>query len=247
MGNDKSDSSISIISMIKEFSVAPDAVVEVVGADVFVHLPGSSEVIRLSGATAEAFLAIQAGEQVDSLDKAVHELVAIGVVQSRGLSRRGLVKAGAIGAGAGITVLAMPSIAAASSVEPGLEEPGLEEPGLTGILFAETWNDTVRYPAVSSAISATDPDWVAAILGIVDAPYSVPLSNDVPVLDGGSPMQGTVTSGGQSYTAHLYVYEGQPFWFFLGDTETSSPASEANFELTFSYGGDEYTVVPAEG
>ena len=236
MGNDKSDSSSSLIFMLKDFSVAPDAVVEVVGADVLVHLPGSSEVIRLSGATAEAFLAIQAGEQVDSLDKAVHELVAIGVVQSRGLSRRGLVKAGAIGAGAGIAVLAMPSIAAASSVAPGL----------TGTLFAATWNDTVRFPAVSSAISATDPDWVAAILGIVGAPYSIEgLTDDDPVLDGGSPMQGTVTSGGQSYTAHLYIYEEAPLWFFLGDTATSSPANAANFVLTFSYGGDEYTVVPA--
>lgn len=242
MGNDKSDSSSSLIFMLKDFSVAPDAVVEVVGADVLVHLPGSSEVIRLSGATAEAFLAIQAGEQVDSLDKAVHDLVAIGVVQSRGLSRRDLVKAGAIGAGAGIALLAMPSIAAASSVESGLTE----ESGLTGLLYAETWNDTVRFPAVSSAISATDPDWVAAIYGIDGAPYSIEgLTDDDPVLDGGSPMQGTVTSGGQSYTAHLYIYLEQPFWFFLGDTETSSPAEAANFVLTFSYGGDEYTVVPA--
>jgi hypothetical protein len=97
------------------FSIAPDAAAEVIGTDVLVYLSESSEVIRLSGVAAEAFLAIRAGQRVDPSDEGVRQLVAAGVARSVGLSRRGLVKAGAVGVGTGVVVMAMPSLAAASS------------------------------------------------------------------------------------------------------------------------------------
>ena len=93
-------------------------VVEQVGDDVLVVVPGTTEALRLSGEAAKTVLTIQAGESVSSSDPVVGELVARGVVEGPGLSRRGLIKAGAIGAGAGIAVLALPSVAAASSGGP---------------------------------------------------------------------------------------------------------------------------------
>ena len=123
-------------------SIVSDAVVEVVGTDVLVHLSGASEVIRLSDATAEVFLAIRAGQEVDPSDSGVKELVAAGIVRSRGLTRRGLVKAGAVGLGAGIAVMAMPSVAVASS---NSESPIrlVQEPTFARQFNAETQTTTL--------------------------------------------------------------------------------------------------------
>lgn len=90
------------------FCGPPDSSVELIGEDVMIYLSETSETLRLSGATAEAFLAIHTGERVDPSDVAVRELLAAGVVRPRGISRRGLVKAGAVGVGAGVAVLAFP-------------------------------------------------------------------------------------------------------------------------------------------
>ena len=90
-------------------------VVEVVGDDVLVVVPGTTDALSLSGEAAKTVLTIQAGQSVSSSDPVVGELVARGVIEVPGLSRRGLIRAGAVGAGAGIAVFALPSVAAASS------------------------------------------------------------------------------------------------------------------------------------
>lgn len=95
--------------------VVPGVVVEELGGDLMVMVPGSPEVLTLSGESARVLRQVQAGEAVASHD-AVSELIDRGVLQATKLSRRGLIKAGAVGAGAGIAVMAMPGVAAASSV-----------------------------------------------------------------------------------------------------------------------------------
>lgn len=137
-------------------SAAPNLAVELVGKDVLVHLPRSSEVIRLSGAAAETFLAIQAGEPVDSSDEAVQELVAAGVVRSRGLSRRGLVKAGAVGLGAGIAVIAIPSVAAASSITRFNGAYG-DADGALAFWLAVNINDVVAEPLTAEPFFPSEP------------------------------------------------------------------------------------------
>jgi hypothetical protein len=89
-------------------------VVEEVGDDLMVMVPGSTEVLSVSGDAADAVRRVQSGSAVVN-DAVVSDLVRMGVIQTSGLNRRELIKAGAIGAGAGIAVLAMPGVAMASS------------------------------------------------------------------------------------------------------------------------------------
>ena len=101
--------------MVKMARLAKGVIVENVGPDLLLVVPGRVHALRLTGDAAEAFLKIQAGGYVDSNNPVVKELASQGVVELPGVSRRGLIKAGAVGAGAGIAVLAMPGAAAASS------------------------------------------------------------------------------------------------------------------------------------
>jgi hypothetical protein len=98
-----------------KYSLTPGVIVERVGDDLMVIVPGNNDVVSLSGRPAEVLLDVKAGRRVDSADSALGDLVNLGVITAPGLSRRGLIKAGAIGAGAGVAVLAMPGVAAASS------------------------------------------------------------------------------------------------------------------------------------
>lgn len=79
-------------------------------------VPGSSEVIRLRGQTADIVRLISSSSppNLENPD-AITELIRLGVLSRRGVSRRELVKAGAIGVGAGIGALTLPTAAIASS------------------------------------------------------------------------------------------------------------------------------------
>lgn len=96
-------------------SINPGVIVEPLGDDLMVVVPGSKEVVCLSGRPAEIVLDLQAGKNIDPSDPAVSDLAGLGIVSTPGLSRRGMIKASAVGIGAGIAVMAMPGVAAASS------------------------------------------------------------------------------------------------------------------------------------
>ena len=106
---------------MKNVSVTPGVIVERVGDDLMVIIPGNTDVVSLSGRVADILLDVKAGKTVDSNDPAVHDLITLGVLTAPGMSRRGLITAGAIGAGAGIAIMAMPAAAAALS-GPGDED-----------------------------------------------------------------------------------------------------------------------------
>ena len=106
-----------------KYSLPPGVIVERVGDDLMVVLPGNSDVVSLSGRPAEILLDVKTGRRVDCSDPVLRELVDLGVISAPGLSRRGLIRAGAVGAGAGIAVLAMPGVAAASS-DPNVNDGG---------------------------------------------------------------------------------------------------------------------------
>ena len=100
--------------------LAPGVIVENLGSDSAVFVPGVAEVLTLSGDAATVIRRIRNGESVVGAQAVVSDLVARGVIQpAHGMSRRGVVRAGVIGAGAGIAALAMPSVAAASSTGDG--------------------------------------------------------------------------------------------------------------------------------
>jgi hypothetical protein len=102
--------------MASQITVCDGLVVEQIGDELLVVVPGQSDVVRLTGEVAEVFQAIRSGHSVSGHGQIVTTLADLGlVVVPSGLSRRSLVKAGAVGAGVGIAVLAMPTVAAASS------------------------------------------------------------------------------------------------------------------------------------
>jgi hypothetical protein len=105
------------VGVMKKATVTPGVIVERVGDDLMVVIPGNSDVVSLSGRPAEVFVDVQEGREVDPSEPALETLSELGIVTSPGMSRRGLIKAGAVGAGAGIAVMAMPGVAAASSEE----------------------------------------------------------------------------------------------------------------------------------
>lgn len=102
--------------MSKSVSLVAGVVVERVGDDLLVVVPGNTSVVSLSGRSAEVLADVEAGKRVDSTELALRELVELGIVSAPGLSRRGLIKAGAIGAGASIAVLSFPSAPASSAM-----------------------------------------------------------------------------------------------------------------------------------
>jgi len=108
-------SGIEGVSMVNSPRIAHGVLIERVGEELVVVVPGSNEAIRVTGETAVTLTHIQSGAQVDTRSIAMRELLELGVIEVPGFSRRGLIAAGAVGAGAGIAVLAMPGVAAASS------------------------------------------------------------------------------------------------------------------------------------
>jgi len=107
-------------------NVLPGVIVERVGSDLMVIVPGHTDVVALSGHTVDVFLDVKDGRKVDPSDPALRDLIDRGIISAVGLSRRGLVRTGALAAGAGIAVLAMPGVAAASS-RPGPPPGGTDD------------------------------------------------------------------------------------------------------------------------
>ena len=122
--------------MKKTMTLAPDAVIETVGDDVMVMMPGNTDVLRISGPAAATLRTIVAGQPVDPSTPTVLELADQGIVSPTGMSRRSLIKAGAVGAGAGIAVMAMPTAAMASSPSPFVGTGTWEEPTPGNFEFA---------------------------------------------------------------------------------------------------------------
>ena len=100
--------------MSSRVCLATGVVVEEMGRDLVVMVPGSLEVVILSGYAAGVVRDIQAGAIVRPSDL-VSQLVRAGVLETSGLSRRGFITAGTVGAGLGIAAITMPGVAAASS------------------------------------------------------------------------------------------------------------------------------------
>jgi hypothetical protein len=98
-----------------KLAIASGVIIERVGDDLVVFVPGSAETVKLTEPAADAVVAIQAGQRVDTDTAIVSDLVDLGIIEASGISRRGLITAGALGAGTAIAVLSLPTAAAASS------------------------------------------------------------------------------------------------------------------------------------
>lgn len=95
----------------------PDRRVERVDDGYLVLLPGASEVLHLTGDTAEAFETIHGGTGAmpERLAAAADRLADLGVVGRPGWTRRRMLRTGVTVAAAGVAVVALPTVAAAAS------------------------------------------------------------------------------------------------------------------------------------
>jgi hypothetical protein len=124
------------------------------GNELIVMVPGSTQVLSLSGATAETIRRSQAGAPV-LVNAVTDELLNAGVLESSAFSSRGLMKAGAIGVEAGVAVFAMPAVAAASS-GPNGETDGYEPPAGVQVLSAfNEWGRRTNMNILSSVADGT--------------------------------------------------------------------------------------------
>jgi hypothetical protein len=97
-------------------TITPGVVIEHLGQEAVVKLPGASSVVKVTGEQAHTLRAIETGHSQALSTLTVQSLIDAGIVVSEtGMSHRNLFKAGTIDAGAGIAVMAMPTVDAASS------------------------------------------------------------------------------------------------------------------------------------
>lgn len=106
---------------MKTPQLAEGVLIEQVGNDLVVVVPGGLETMRITGEAAQVLSRIHAGQAEGLSEAVVRDLAAQGIIEVPGLSRRNLITAGALGAGAGIAVLTLPGVAAASSGLPVLQ------------------------------------------------------------------------------------------------------------------------------
>lgn len=94
--------------------IAPGVLIEDFGSHLLVMVPGSGDVLTLSGASADLVRDLQQGSLI-SIGACGSELLRRGILKPAGISRRSLLAAGTITATAGIGVLSLPAAAASSS------------------------------------------------------------------------------------------------------------------------------------
>lgn len=160
------------------YTLSRGAVVETMGDTVLVMIPGQSDVVSLTGLSADVVTAVSSGHPVSEEHKAaIEELVRLGIIKST-VSRRNLFRAGVVGAGAGIAVLSLPSVAAASS-GPGcapISPVGAE----SAVFFMATTSITdnnrnfegfVRYLPVGVyyfRVTTTDPSLLGTLSAVIE-------------------------------------------------------------------------------
>ena len=115
-------------------SLVEGVIVESLGEELIVLVPGSMEIVRLDGDPANLLRRIMNGEPPSSSDSDSMSLLGqFGLLKSSAVSRRSVLRAGAVATGAGIALLSFPSAAAASSTGPNSSDNSLPagEPGST--------------------------------------------------------------------------------------------------------------------
>jgi hypothetical protein len=142
--------------MSTDVSLVAGLVVERVGDDLMVIVPGNSDVVSLSGRPAEVLSDVEAGRQVDSTNPALLDLVDLGIVSAPGLSRRGLIKAGAVGVGVGVASLALPTAAFASSAN---------RDSITGIYSMAGEGNPWGFLVLKDDVSAGTPETLTLTVG----------------------------------------------------------------------------------
>ena len=220
--------------MLGKYSVTPGVLIEHVGNELIVVVPGNNDYVKLSGEAAEVLLSVKTGNSVSGSDIALANLEHLGVITATGVSRRSVIKAGAIGAGAGIAVLSMPGVAAASSISC---ESATFDVGV-GLNSAEFDNrDDIR--TVSLLISFSDAADIPG--GLVTGQTATWVWEETPTA---FPNGVTVTWNGDANNSDRWVFENLETGFDLAPLQPAQGPSDPDPRflgtLTFSIGGCDY-------
>lgn len=246
------------MTMRNGVTLSEGVLVEKLGSECVVFVPGRKDVLTLSGDMARVVVSISAGKPVSMSDPGVSELVDLGVVSApSALSRRGVLSVGAVGVGAGVAALAMPSVAAASSpsvlTDGGDSEGDLNGGGSSsaGPFAGFEYNDR------GASQFAGDVQFGTITLDMVDAEGNVlgttiaeadVASNPAPKIIFSDAReeellyQGNNTFGNKVFPDDGFNNEGA--WPVDGATGNYTFVfwKEAGHQLTFTYKGDPYVI-----
>jgi len=218
---------------MKKAAITPGVIVERVGDDLMVIVPGTTDVVSLSGRPAEVLLDVQAGREVDPSDPALKSLNDLGIVTSPGMSRRGLITAGALGAGAGVVMLSMPAAAAAesrlvkppSSTAPSDDDASSGGPIRFRIDNISTLGGSTQGWTITIIEDVNDPNTPTSVPNGTAGTYTTETGIEVALTYDSSLQFGWVSASGQGKDA-----DGPDFWYG---------------ELTFSIDDIDYVGVSA--
>ena len=209
------------------FVLAPGVIVDDLGTDSVVLVPGVPDVLTLSGDAAAVMRRIRHGESLGGAGAVVSDLVVRGVIQPvSGMSRRGVVRAGVIGAGVGIAALAMPGVAAASSAISGV-----------GVLtqfvaLVGRASEGVSTAITEGSFQVAGRDVEGNDLGITIASSDLTGPITARLKDETSDRVATYTGSDNRFSISFLASENITFNFFRGRGHT----------LTFTYQGTQYVV-----
>jgi hypothetical protein len=225
------------ISVANRFELVEGVLLEQVGGDLLVAVPGSLETLRLTGDVANTLRAIHSGVAVDFVGSDITDLIKLGVVADRSkVSRRGVVRAGVVGVGAGIAVLAMPSVAAASSnPEAGDGSDGGDNEPEPETVFPLTLDTDPRF------VEGIPSNRFNAVLGF-DVGEALPVIQSASITD----KDGAVLDDSLILWQYTGVYDSQTGWFafdYLGNPRGTLPSGTARIELVFTLSNQRYTAV----
>jgi hypothetical protein len=135
--------------------------VEELGDDLIVMVPGSTDAVVLSGEPANIIRSLRAGRTLPGSGP-YSELVDMGVLKfTSSVSRRSVLRVSAVGVGAGIALFSMPSVAVAASQQEA------QEVALTFVDRNQTSQDGARY--------------VVQVAVRLPLDFSAPLADPVPI------------------------------------------------------------------
>lgn len=235
--------------MKETITPAPGAIIEPVGDDVMVMMPGNTDILRISGIAADTLRTIAAGQPIDPSTPTVLELANQGIISASGMSRRGLIRAGAIGVGAGIATLTMPSVAAASSVGGGgggaIPVTGTWSTP-AGLVFNEGftafWFDGESLLPTGLGSWSIDANGLPlpgdAPSGLTDLPAELQLvvSNDT--FGSGTPVLVNAPNGVRSYDSA----NGRITWLYRFADPSNRPLRPAQISAQFTWGGQTFAA-----
>lgn len=218
----------------RRVKLAQGIIAERAGASLLLYTSSSKETRRVDGLDGDVIDALASGKSASApTSPALLSLVGEGIlVEDHGVSRRSVVKAAAMGSAASVAVLSMPHAAAASSAPTGGTLYGL----LT--FSGQTWGDYTGLIDLGDHTVTPNSTDVLFFLEVYSPPN--------PPYSSLSALTGTINWNSQTYPTYLVEFGGSALvWMhLLPPGTTDSPIDDDLWDMSFTYEGADWTVLP---